>query len=335
MWATLAFSAAVLLVSQPAPAGGPDPSPVRRAVARALPPIERSVQEYPAHRDCFSCHHQAVPALALSLARARGFPVATDAIDAIREVTLSDLEGAREAYRAGKGQPGGVTRAGYALWTLALTGAPEGDPADAVAGFLAGKDDADGAWKTSSNRPPSEASPFTTTLVALRGLEAFGPRDADARRQRAREWLERARPKPGDAEDHAFRLMGLRLAGAAAARVREAADALIALQRQDGGWGQVDGRPSDAYATGSALYAIHTAGDVPVDAPAYRRGAAFLVATQREDGTWHVASRSKAFQPYFESGFPHGKDQFLSIAASAWAAAALALACPDSHSPSH
>ena len=32
--------------------------------------IEASVQEYPAHRDCFSCHHQAVPALALTLALA-------------------------------------------------------------------------------------------------------------------------------------------------------------------------------------------------------------------------------------------------------------------------
>ena len=122
--------------------------------------------------------------------------------------------------------------------------------------------------------------------------------------------------------------MGLRLSGASEARVREAADALIDLQREDGGWGQIEGRPGDAYATGSALYALNTAGNVPVDAPAYRRGLAFLIATQRDDGTWHVASRSKPFQPYFESGFPYGKDQFISMAGSAWAAAALALACP-------
>jgi hypothetical protein len=41
-----------------------------------------------------------------------------------------------------------------------------------------------------------------------------------------------------------------------------------------------------------------------------------------------VASRSLAFQTYFESGFPYGKDQFISAAASGWAAAALALALP-------
>ena len=41
-----------------------------------------------------------------------------------------------------------------------------------------------------------------------------------------------------------------------------------------------------------------------------------------------MKSRSKPFQPYYESGFPHGKDQFISISASGWATAALALACP-------
>ena len=44
-------------------------------------------------------------------------------------------------------------------------------------------------------------------------------------------------------------------------------------------------------------------------------------------------SRSKPFQPYFESGFPHGKDQFVSMAASGWATVALALACPGPQRP--
>jgi squalene cyclase len=54
----------------------------------------------------------------------------------------------------------------------------------------------------------------------------------------------------------------------------------------------------------------------------------FLIADQREDGSWFVASRSKPFQPYFESGFPYGKDQFISMAATSWAVTALSLACP-------
>jgi hypothetical protein len=64
------------------------------------------------------------------------------------------------------------------------------------------------------------------------------------------------------------------------------------------------------------------------DDPVYRRGVGFLLKTQLADGSWLVHSRSKPFQTYFESGFPHGKDQFISMAASAWATTALALACP-------
>jgi uncharacterized protein (TIGR03067 family) len=85
---------------------------------------------------------------------------------------------------------------------------------------------------------------------------------------------------------------------------------------------------SDAYATGTALVALHQAGSLPTTDPAYRRGVAFLLKTQQEDGSWLVRSRSKPLQPYYESGFPHGKDQFISSAASAWATTALALTCP-------
>ena len=43
------------------------------------------------------------------------------------------------------------------------------------------------------------------------------------------------------------------------------------------------------------------------------------VVTDRATGR----SRGFGFQPYFETGFPHGKDQFISSAATSWAAIAL------------
>jgi hypothetical protein len=85
---------------------------------------------------------------------------------------------------------------------------------------------------------------------------------------------------------------------------------------------------SDAYATGSALAALQMGGGVPVTDPVYRRGVAYLMRTQLDDGSWRVRSRSFPVQPYYESGFPHGRDQFLSAEATGWAATALALACP-------
>jgi squalene cyclase len=123
-------------------------------------------------------------------------------------------------------------------------------------------------------------------------------------------------------------LRALKLVRAGPPDVRAAANDLLKTQRDDGGWSQKDAMDSDAYATGSALVALHEAAAVATADPAYRRGVQFLLRTQRPDGSWHVASRSKPFQLYFESGFPHSKDQFISMAASSWAATALALCLP-------
>jgi hypothetical protein len=60
----------------------------------------------------------------------------------------------------------------------------------------------------------------------------------------------------------------------------------------------------------------------------YERGVQFLLRTQLADGSWFVKSRTEAFQPYFETGFPHGHDQWISAAGTSWAIAALALTQP-------
>jgi hypothetical protein len=76
---------------------------------------------------------------------------------------------------------------------------------------------------------------------------------------------------------------------------------------------------SDAYATGQTLVALHESGALAVIDTAHQCGMRFLLNTQLEDGSWYVKSRSHPFQPYFESGFPHGHDQWISAAATNWA----------------
>src|SRR5262249_13713210 len=78
----------------------------------------------------------------------------------------------------------------------------------------------------------------------------------------------------------------------------------------------------DAYATGQALYALHAAG-VPIGEAAYRNGVNYLLRTQLEDGTWFVRTRAFGFQTYFETGFPHGRSQFISTVGTSWASIAL------------
>jgi hypothetical protein len=355
-------------VRAPASEPGPRPEAVRAAVVRALPLLVKAgAEEYPRHRDCFSCHNQALPAVALGLARQRGFAVEAETLRAIAEHTEADLSTAIADYRQGKGQPGSVIRAGYALWALEAAGWAPDETTAAVSHYLAVAPGRRDHWLAQSHRPPSESSDFTATALALRGLQAFGAQDpatvkdrgkkppgersTDAARPRdaTLKWLRQTQPR--ETEDRVFRLWGLKLAGAGPKDLESAVADLLRTQRPDGGFSQLDGaaepprtqeaqdrgaagrsassaHSSDAYATGSVLVALHLAGGVPTDLPAYRRGLAFLLRTQRDDGSWLVKSRSQPFQTYFESGFPHGPDQFISAAASGWAVAALALACP-------
>ena len=74
--------------------------------------------------------------------------------------------------------------------------------------------------------------------------------------------------------------------------------------------------------------ALNTAG-LPVSDPAYQRGLKLLLATQEEDGSWYTKTRALAFQPYFDSGFPHEYDQWMSAAGTSWASMALTLALPE------
>jgi squalene cyclase len=101
---------------------------------------------------------------------------------------------------------------------------------------------------------------------------------------------------------------------------------LICLQRADGGWAQIPALGSDAYATGQALTALAEAGGLKASDPVYQRGIRFLLETQLADGSWYVRSRAYPVQPYFDSEFPHDRDQFISAAATNWATIALTLA---------
>jgi hypothetical protein len=168
---------------------------------------------------------------------------------------------------------------------------------------------------------------YQVTALAAYALRTYGPpaekAETDQALARAASWLETA--KPVDTQDRAFRLMGLAWSNAKPAVIAAATKELAAMQRADGGWGQFATLPTDAYATGEALYALNVAGRMPVSDPVYAKGVKYLLGTQAADGSWLVRSRSIWLQPYFESGFPYGTDQWISAAGTAWASMALSL----------
>ena len=314
---------------------GPSSAVIRAAVAKSLPLLEKGAKgSMEQRKQCFNCHNQGLPIMALTTARSRGFEIDGDHLQAQLQFTANFLGRNKAKYLEGSGQGGQVDTAGYALWTLDNGGWKPDETTAAVAEYFLRRQSDQEHWKPESRRPPSEQSLFTSSYVALRGIKVFGVPDQkeriDARVEQVRHWL--LKTKPEDTEDRVFRLRALALIEAPAADVGQAAQELRQTQREDGGWSQLADMDSDAYATGSALVTLHQAGGLSIDDPAYRKGLSYLLTIQKEDGSWHVKTRSKPFQTHFESGYPHGKDQFISMSAASWSTTALALALPQTAS---
>lgn len=305
-----------------------DEAAIRAAVVKSLPLLERSsVTAIDERSNCFTCHHTGLPVMTFITARERGFKIDADNLQTQLQFTADFLAKGRANYLQGKGQGGHAFTAGSALWTLKLGASKPNTNTEAVIDYLLGHQKELHHWKPPSIRPPSEESPFSASFFALESIQHFRTSSqqdrATVRIAHARDWL--LKTPAQNTEDRVFRMWALHSVSADA---KSAAQDLLRMQREDGGWAQLENMTSDAYATGTALVALHRTGSVTADDPAFQRGLQWLLKAQLPDGSWHVVSRAKPFQKYFESGYPHGKDQFISITAACWATTALALALP-------
>ncbi len=303
----------------------------RTAIQKAIAPLQQGAAVSAKERKCFTCHNQAMPVIALTEVAKRGFAVDQNILQQQLQHTWDHLEKGKLTYQAGSGQGGQVMTAGYAMWTLETGGWKSDETTAAVIHYLTEFQKDQNHWLPSSKRLPSMGSSFTTTYVALRAMSYFGTDKQTAgiaaRRDAAAKWV--LETEPTDTEDRVFRLRTLPYMSASDDILKKAVDALLAKQRTDGGWSQTDEMTSDAYATAIVVTALQDAGQLTGDHPAILSGCRYLIDTQREDGTWHVKTHAKPIQTYYESGFPHGEDQFISIAATAWATLALAETLPE------
>jgi hypothetical protein len=297
-------------------------------VAASLPLLQRSGQTITQTRKCVTCHQHALVAMTVGLARAHGFPV--DEQIAAEERKQIQTRLGRKTPTLLLGADLDPTLAAYSLAGFVAEQQQSGVLTDALVHYLVLHQHQGGSWPAEAYRPPEDGSAFLFTALAVRGLQAYAPQgrqtEIAARVGRARLWLIQNRPR--EMVDSAFQLLGLKWSGASAAEVEKAAGVLRSQQREDGGWAQLPTLPSDAHATGQVLFALHEAGGLASDAPAYRRGVEFLLRTQLADGSWFVATRCFPALTYSSSGFPHGRSQFISAAATCWATMALILTQP-------
>ncbi len=316
-------NASPVRVSPPKPAGS-----VRAALMRTIPLLQRSDINFMQKTGCVSCHNNTLTMMTVAAARSAGVPTDHQVARTQLASIASYIDVWRERALQGLGIPGDADTVSSVLIGLAAEKHPPDPATDALARYLKSRQSPDGQWRLSGHRPPLESSAIQLTAFSLRALQVYAPkaRQDEYKKaiERAREWLKQA--PAATTQDRAFRLLGLRWAGEGTETLRKAAHDLLREQRTDGGWGELPTLASDAYATGQALVALKEAGALAATDPAYQRGVEFLRSTQLEDGSWYVRSRSVPFQPYFESGFPHGHDQWISAAATNWAAMALVAA---------
>jgi Squalene-hopene cyclase N-terminal domain len=274
----------------------------RAAIERGLSFLQADAIKWRKERECATCHHGTMTVWALSEAKSQGFPVDAAPTDFTKwtKERLKDIDKPRDT-RPGWSMVNSVAL-NLAVMAQAIPkqDAITPDELKKIAGHLLRHQEKDGSWAWSSapaaNRPP----PFfeSDEIATMFGYMALGPHVAtDAKvssperdaRKNAADWL--AKNKPNDTtQAAAYRLLMKARGGIAQADLNKDIDAFLSLQNKDGGWSQVKDRPSDAYATGQALYILNIAG-TKNDRAEIRRGMAFLVSTQKDDGSWPMIRR--------------------------------------------
>lgn len=315
---------------------------VEKAYTDGINILIRGAENYPRNRDCFSCHHQAMSVFAISPSLRSAEELARkseahlrylEVNKAVREFTLQSFESMKPQLVAGKKIGGRTLTTGYALWALDIMGHEPDETTNALVENLLLTQEEDGHWGIDSLRPPASSSLHMATAFALLGLDLYGNSQQDKTRinkarDRAKAW-HKNNPAEGSTEDLVGSLWCSYLFSPHTANDSSQAIKLIDLQREDGGWAQEIGMESDAYATGQVLIMWANVRNAYRKLPAFysderfRRGIKFLLEHQKPDGSWHVASRARPVQEFFDNEDPHGKDQFISYMATGWATAAL------------
>lgn len=275
----------------------PAPAAVDAAIDRGLAFLKRDALAWKDEHNCVSCHHAALVVWSMREAKRRGHGVDEPVLSELTRWVAGSGDG-----KTGVPRPAGRPRAlnAKAVWfALALGADPEPDATarDGLKRLLVtvqGDQTENGSWSAwPETRPPifGPSDDSMTALATLAVLPAAAAGDASARtvRDKGVGWLAGTKGDD-DPQSLALRLVLWRRLGRPAGEWEPLVRRIRERQNIDGGWSQAPGMAGDAWATGQALYALAHAGVTPAD-PTVARAHAFLVRSQREDGSWPMTSR--------------------------------------------
>lgn len=292
-----------LLVAAP-PADSPmdaSTESVHSAIGRSVPFLQREGQAWIDNRKCVSCHQ--VPFMVWSLKEAHSAGATVDQAK-LSETSAWSVDWQnwtapknREKTDQAEAETGNIDT----MYQLLLSSNYSDDKAAgewerAFETALVTRQEDDGSWKACGqlplqDRPQRETTEVTTmwTLLALQPRAKELP-SWDDKLTSAKQFLTEAEPGQSS-EWWAVRMLFEQRFGSPE-KQQEFKQQLLSRQQEDGGWGWLADRPSDALGTGIVLFALSHQPQEG-DAAAIGKARRFLIDTQEEDGSWTVPSTLK------------------------------------------
>ena len=280
-----------------------------QTVERAISYLQIESAAWLKTRKCAACHHVPLPLWALGEAGRQGYAIdrqyLTDTFESLLGSPESLLatkifpnpDDPPDSRPQGRGLNMGLPFLAIAARSLPALEDGQKQSLRRITEEIVQKQQLDGSWEffATLRRPPINQSQTTDVAWIILALVVDAKSDSRESQRSALSnaiaWLDAAESS-GIHQDKVLQvLLGVRL-GKPRESFQRAIDELLALQGGDGGWSQtVPELRSDAFATGQTLYVLSLAGET-AERPEIRRGIDFLVATQMQDGSWPMISRS-------------------------------------------
>lgn len=296
----IAIVVSLLPVAALAQEAGPKRADVEAAIDRGLGFLVQDALAWKAEHDCASCHHAAL--VICSMREAKRIGRAVDE-PVLAELTQWVAESGDGKFGMARPESAPYAASPKAMFFALALGADPMPDAAAQAGMnlflktVESEQTENGSWSTwPGTRPPifgpSDESLTALATLALLPAAAAGNVEATVSLDKAVKWLAETETDD-DPQSIALRLALWNRLGRPAEEWTPLVLRIKERQNADGGWSQTTEMASDGWATGQALYALAHAG-IASNLAAISRGQAFLIETQREDGSWAMTSRPTA-----------------------------------------
>ncbi len=276
---------------------GKQPPKVDAAIERGLGFLVKDALAWKKEHNCASCHHAALVIWSMREAKQRGHAVDEAMLVELTKWVAESGDGKFGLARPASAPKAASPKAIYFALALGVDPKPDATSQKGLKLLLKtaqSEQTENGSWSAwPETRPPifgnSDESLTALATLAFLPTAANGDDSAKAVRDKGIEWLAKTK-SDDDPQSIALRLVLWKRMARPADEIESLVKRIRDRQNADGGWSQAAEMASDAWATGQALYALGHAG-VKAGDPTINRAHAFLIKTQREDGSWPMTSR--------------------------------------------